>query len=129
MHLKIAAPSFLTVPTITTARPYHGCHWYRTSRRSVTWAFCRGLVQPRAATPGVGHEEPGRALQALTATLPGLTRPGISLQRPHHHRHRLRPHLHRSSQGQFERRLRLPERRHQRGRGENLAGELYAVRL
>jgi putative transposase len=58
----------------------------------------------------------------------GSGRAGISLPRSHSHGHRLRPHLHRSSQNQSEQGVCRTEGRREGGQREGLAGDLYALR-
>ena len=84
------------------------------------------------------HERPHQALgmrcpaelyQPSARPYRGLSELALSLPRSNHHRDPLRAHLLRRPQDQPQRRLRRAERWDQGNRREDLAGELYAVRL
>jgi hypothetical protein len=54
LHWNTAQPPRTTTRSIPTARPYHGCHGYRTSRDSIRWVSDFRLVQCVASPSGVG---------------------------------------------------------------------------
>src|SRR5207302_6997912 len=59
-HRRIPSPCFSRSSWIQTARPYQGCHRYRTSWDSILWVFDCELVQSvtPAYEPRTGNSRP-----------------------------------------------------------------------